>query len=198
MFGWLAKKSENARIYMCVKDLKWNLEGSSGVDRAQLLAIAVVLGDQFFGEDTFPKRVADRPLDFPKDQLLRVYEVLEEVRNHNEMELSSTKKRLAQVGMTFPEGAEEHAKRTARALEVWMATVASGIVTERRDEVRSIWKLLHTSKPHLGEAFENIVDTEKQIMSFTGQDDWLFTSLDRQQWRDMCSYVPSQFQSELL
>lgn len=198
MFDWLAKKGENARIYMCVKDLKWSLEACSGVDRAKVLATAVVLAEEFFGEEVLPKQVADRPLDFPRGQLLRVYEGLEHIRNHNAMEISSTKKRLAQFGMAFPEGAEEQAKRTGRALEVWMATVASGIVTERRDEVRSIWTLLHTSLPHLDAAFDDIVNTEKRVMSLAGQDGGPFASLNREQWREMCGYVPSQFQAELV
>jgi hypothetical protein len=26
MLGWLSKKSENALVYMCVKQVKWDLE----------------------------------------------------------------------------------------------------------------------------------------------------------------------------
>ena len=26
MLGWLAKKGENPRIYMCIKEIKWDLE----------------------------------------------------------------------------------------------------------------------------------------------------------------------------
>ena len=43
MFGWLQKKSENARVHMCVKELKWDLESASPLRRAKILAMAQLL-----------------------------------------------------------------------------------------------------------------------------------------------------------
>ncbi|CAD5265873.1 hypothetical protein BOSE62_30244 [Bosea sp. 62] len=40
MLGWLAKKSENARVYMCVKEVLWDLEKADGLRRATLLMLA--------------------------------------------------------------------------------------------------------------------------------------------------------------
>jgi hypothetical protein len=40
MLGWLAKKSENARAYMCMKEVKWDLERADGLRRATLLLLA--------------------------------------------------------------------------------------------------------------------------------------------------------------
>lgn len=198
MFGWLAKKGEHARIYMCVKELSMALEAASGVGRAKILALASLLRTQLFCEEGLPMEVLERPMDFQTDHLFLVYEGLEEIRNHNIAEISVTKKRLAQFGMSLPAATEKHAKNTSLAVEVWMATLASEIVTERRNQVRNIWKMLHLSRPHLEDALDEIVHTESQTASmFGGPERGPLASVDRAEWLDLCEYYPPQFALEL-
>lgn len=197
MLGWITKKSEDAKIYMCIKDLKWTLQNSSPIERATVFAIAAVLGTEFFSVGMLPREVAHRPLMFSRELLARIYEALESIRNDTSIQLITLKKKLAQFGASFPPGVEAHAKRTCRAVEVWMVTVAAGIAPARADETRLIWKLLRESQSHLEEAFDDIVENEKLTMGLVGQDNGTFTSLDRQEWRETCGYVIPDLESDL-
>ena len=43
MFSWLVKKEKNARIAMCTKEVKWELEALDRHERAEILALAQYL-----------------------------------------------------------------------------------------------------------------------------------------------------------
>lgn len=196
MFGWLAKKGQDARVYMCVKEMKMALGAASDVRRAKILAMASLLRGQLFSGAGLPREAIDHPMGQPSDQLMQIYEMLEEMRNHNTREILLTKKRLAQFGMSLPAAAEEHAKNTGFGVEVWMATVAPGIVAERSDDVLKIWELLRGSRARLDEALEGILHTEAQTMSMLGQERGPLANIDRSEWLELCDYEPSQFAPE--
>jgi hypothetical protein len=197
MFGWLKKKGQDSRVYMCIKEVKWELESGAPTKRAKILAIASVSGKEFFDSGDIPISVVDRPLDYSREDLMRFYEVLEDIRNNNTLQISHTKKMMRKFGMEFPTFAEEHAKLTGRSLEVWMATVGAGIAIDRRDDVREIWNLLTQSKPSLDEAMDEIVETENKTMEMTGQEEGMFSGYDREEWKMACNFLPAQFSKEL-
>lgn len=163
----------------------------------KILAIASILGKEFFGSGEIPLDVVDRPLDYSREDLMGFYEILENIRNNNTLQISHMKKMMGQFGMEFPKFAEEHAKQTGRSLEVWMATVGAGIALDRRDDVREIWKLLTMSKPSLNEAIEEIVATENKTMEMTGQEGGIFSAYDHEEWKEACNFLPAQFSKEL-
>ncbi len=197
MFGWLKKKGQDSRIYMCIKEVKWELESGDAVVRAKILAIASVLGKDLFADVEIPIDVVDRPLDYSREDLMRFYEVLEDIRNSATVQMEHLKKSMARFGVNFPPFAESHVKLSNRALEVWMATVGAGIVTERRGDVREIWRLLVQSRPHLDMAINAIVEVEKKTMEITGQQGGMFSAYDRTEWKKACNFVPSQFSKTL-
>ena len=183
--------------YMCIKEVKWELESSNPVHRAKILAIASILGKEFFRSGEIPIDVVDRPLDYSREDLMGFYEVLENIRNNNTLQIAHTKKMMGKFGMEFPKFAEDHAKQTGRSLEVWMATVGAGIAIDRRDDVREIWKLLTMSKASLDEAIAEIVATENKTMEMTGQEGGMFSACDPEEWKDACNFLPAQFTKEL-
>lgn len=196
MFGWLKKKGQDSRVYMCIKEVRWELESGDSVKRAKILAIASVLGNELFTAGDIPVDVLDRPLDYSRSDLMRFYEVLENIRNNNTLQFTHMKKMMGQFGMEFPAFAEDHMKLARKALEVWMATVGSGIATERRDDVRIIWKLLVQSKPYLDEAMDAIKETEQKTMVMTGQQGGMFSNYEKVAWKEACDFLPSQFSKE--
>ena len=181
MFGWLKKKGEGSRVYMCIKEVKWELESGDPLKQAKILAISSVMGKEFFDSGDIPIDVVDRPLDYSRDDLMKFYESLEDIRNNNTLQIAHTKKMMRQMGVELPKFAEEHAKQTNRSLEVWMATVGAGIALDRRDDVREIWKLLIQSKLSLDEAMDEIVATENKTMEITGQEGGMFSDYDREE-----------------
>jgi len=197
MFGWVKKKGQNSRVYMCIKELKWEIESGDIVKRAKIMAIACALGQELFSGGEIPIDVVDRPLDYSRDDLMKFYEGLENIRNSSAIQIEHLKKMMGSYGMEFPSFAEDHAKLTNRALEVWMATVGAGIATERRDDVRTIWKLLFQSKPFLDEAMDAILETEQKTMAMTGRQDEMFSNYEREYWKKACDFLPSQFSKEL-
>ncbi len=194
MLGWLKKKGQDSRIYMCIKEVKWELETADQIKRARILAIASALRNYCFSAGEIPIDVLDRPLDYSRNDLMLFYEYIETIRN-NVVQIPHTKKMLGKFGMELPAFVEDHAKMTRKALEVWMSTIGSGIATERRDDVRDIWKFLAQSKPFINEAMDQIVDNERTTLKMTGQtdEDGVFVNYDRDEWESACEFVPSQF-----
>ncbi len=197
MFGWLKKKGEDSRIYMCIKEVKWNLETSDSVERAKILAIASMLGNEFFGSGEMSIEIVNNPMNYSRDDLLVFYGVLEDIRNSNTIQINNLKKMMSKYGMDFPKFAEDHAKQTGRSLEIWMATIGAGLALDRRDDVKEIWNLLTSSKPSLDKAIDEIVETEKMTLEMTGNHDGMFSNYDPKEWKSFCDFIPTQFSNEL-
>lgn len=196
MFGWLMKKGQNSRIYMCIKEVKWELESGDSIKRAKILAISSALRKELFESSDIPMDVLNRPLDYSRKDLMGFYEFLEDTRNIATQQLVQTKKMMNNFGTELPVFAEDHAKLTSRALEVWMATIGSGIAVDRRDDVREIWSLLTQSKSYLGRAMDEIVGTEHKTEAMTGQGG-MFSEYNQNEWKEACNFVPAQFSKEL-
>lgn len=194
MFGWLKKKGQDSRVHMCIKEVRLALEMMDSVKRAKVLAIASLLRNEFFSTGEFPKDVVDRPLDYSREDLMRVYSALEDIRNGQTIEMARTKKLS---GMENPAFAGDVWKINIRALEVWMATVGAGIATARRDDVREIWELLVQSKPYLENAMNAIIATEQEIMASLGEEGGPSSKYTREEWRVACDFLPSQFSKDL-
>ena len=198
MRGWVIKKLQNSRVHMTIKEVKWDLESGGAPRQAKLLALASVLGNDFFTECDIPHRVAHRPLDYSRSDLIKFYEDLEDIKLGITRQLEATKKMVPQImGIEFPKFAEDHVKDTRRALEIWMATIGAGITVDRRDDVRDIWKLLEQSKPYLDTAMDEILADENKTSDIIGESVSVFSLLARQDWKNYCDFFPSQFSHDL-
>lgn len=195
--GWLTKKLQNSRVHMTIKEVKWDLESGGELRQAKLLALSSVLGNEFFEECDIPYDVVNRPLDYSRSDLMRFYEALEDIKIGMTQQLDELKKMSSQVGMQFPKFAQDHAEDTRRALEIWMSTVGAGIVVDRRDDVRDIWKLLRQSKLSLDIVMDDILAVEQKTAEMTGQESFTFALISREDWKHYCDFVPSQFSKEL-
>jgi len=196
IFGKLATKAENARVYMCIKEVKWDLETANPVRRATVLALATFLRTEMLEASGIPCDVLDRPLDYPRDELMRFYTMMEDIRNAGQLQLKQTQKNHSRLsGENLPEFAVEHAKLTGRGMEVWMSTIGAGISTEKRDDVRAIWSKLLRSFDYLEKAIEGIRQVEKRTADMTGMppEDGIFWGLNDVSWIENCRFVRSQF-----
>lgn len=195
--GWFTKKLQNSRVHMTIKEVKWDLESGGNLRQSKLLAIASVLGNEFFEECDIPYDVVNRPLDYSRADLIRFYESMEDIKIAMTQQLDGLKKTFGGMGMEFPKFAQTHVEDTRRALEIWMSTIGAGIAIDRRDDVRDIWKLLSSSKPSLDVVMDEIVLVEQKTSEMTGQPDMTFSSISREDWKHFCNFVPSQFSKEL-
>lgn len=194
MLGWLLKKSQNSRVYMCIQEVKWDLEMANQLRRATILAIAQIVREEALESSDFPRDVLDRPLDYPRDYLMNLYEKMESIRNINTLELEQTKKNMRTFGMELPEFAVTHAKNAARGLEVWMCTVGAGITPDRRDDVREIWHYLSGSFDSVGEAISGLRATELKTAELTGVPEaGIFSDIEQDEWVEACHFVPASF-----
>lgn len=197
MAGWLINKMQDSRIYACIKEVMWDLQTSDQVRKAKILAVASVLRHEFTSSGDIPLAIFDKPLDYSREDLMKFYGILEDIRNMNTVQLEQLKKGMQSMGTVLPEFAEKHIRLTGRALEVWMCTLGVGIATGRRDNVREIWRQLSQSKPHLDQAFAEIVQTELTNDKLTGSNTALFSTLDAREWKQWCDFSPSQFKKKL-
>lgn len=199
MFSWLVKKNQNARVHMCIKEVKWTLETFDPVRRATILVMASgISADLFDNEDIgIPLDVVNRPLDYSRNDLMGFYEMLEDVHNNQALQRQQTKKMLVQMGMEFPEFAEENAKDANMALNIWMVTVGSGIVIDRRDDVRDIWRLLIDSRPFIADAITHMLQIQELTAQMTGQEVEIMDEESVDIMKQLSNFCPEQFSKEL-
>jgi hypothetical protein len=198
MFGWVAEKSENARVYMCIKEVKWDLENLTSLRIATILALAQIIREQIIMGAGVPLDVLNSPLDYSRRDLVTFYGVMENIRNAGTMQIDATKKNMRNLGVELPKFAEDHALATKRGIEIWMCTVGAGIVPDRRDEVRLIWSYLSKSFDYLKQAINQILEIEDQTIQMTGGvNSEMFSLIDRDEWIKLCQFVPGSFVKEL-
>ena len=197
MVGWLAKKAQDTRINMCVKEVVWDLESGDGLRRATILALAQLLRSSF-QEERLLTEALDRPLNLGRDDLLSLYERLETLRNQGTAQLEDTQASMRRFGTELPQFAIDHAKSMRRGLEVWMCTIGAGIVAARRDDVRDIWSYLSGAFDHVEEAISHLRDVERRTGEMTGSADAMgFALIETNQWIELCRFIPSEFSGEL-
>tara|TARA_R110002012_G_scaffold260739_2_gene442461 strand:- start:594 stop:1199 length:606 start_codon:yes stop_codon:yes gene_type:complete len=199
MFSWLVKKNQNARVHMCIKEVKWTLETFDPVRRATILVMASGISEDLFDNEDIgiPLDVVNRPLDYSRNDLMGFYEILEDVHNNQALQRQQTKKMLVQMGMEFPEFAEENAKDANTALNIWMVTVGSGIVIDRRDDVRDIWRLLIDSRPFIADAITHILQIQELTAQMTGQEVEIMDEESVDIMKQLSNFCPEQFSKEL-
>ena len=195
MFDWLKKKSENARVYMCVKELKWDLETASPIRRAKVLAMAQLLRIGFVDIPSF-KDAIENPLEYPREQMAYMYGTLENMRNSAAMQIPQMKKNSIQIlGAELPEEMIDHVKLTNRATEVWMTLFGCGLAPDVREDVRQIWTYMLSSKNHLTSAMSDLRDMAKRQKRFTGEN--IFEDVYDDEWIELCEFIPKQFSKSL-
>lgn len=196
MLQWIGKKGEDARVYMCIKEIKGELGVADGVQRATILAMAQLLRPSLF-EDTGTANIVDRPLDYSRSELMKFYGGLEDIRNQGAIEIENTKANMLRFGMELPQFAIDHAKNTSRGLEVWMCTLGAGICPNRREDVREIWSHLTGSLDDIAVAINKIKEVERRTLEMTGAVESMFTP-SYSEWFGLCDYVPSMFKARTL
>jgi len=78
-----------------------------------------------------------------------------------------------------------------------MCTLGSGIVPDKRDDVREIWKFLTSSRSHLEHAIDHLSEVEEKTREMTGAYSFgMFEGKDTTEWIESCNYIPASFKKE--
>jgi hypothetical protein len=215
MRGWLIAKTQNSRVFVCVKDVKFVLENADQTRRAVILALASWFRMTTLADEHNALQWLDRPLDYGRDELIRFYGVLEDVRNLSIVEFkaaqrsvregaAASRRNLGSIGMRFegpteiPEFSVKHAKNVQRSVEIWMCTLGAGIVPGRRDDVCLIWSYLVGSMSSLPVAIQELRSIERRTAEMTGMPNTeMFGDITTEQWVEFCRYAPSSFANVL-
>jgi hypothetical protein len=180
---------------MCIKEVKWTLEMGDPLKRATIFALAQMFRAQMFDEESLPADLLHQPFNYSRDQLMKIYEILETIRNQNTLQIEATKRGMRNVGMELPQFSIDHAKNAGRSLEVWMATIGVGVCPERRDDVRLIWSYLNGSRDQLPDAISSLRKIEEKTAVMTGSSADMF-NLRNEEWLDICNFLPEAFVKE--
>lgn len=175
---------------MCVKELKWDLEQSSEIQKAKIFAMAQLLR-KGFSEDLPMEEIVNSPSSYPRNQIEELYSHFEDMRNGSVMQLASLKKNFAGMGFKLPEDVEPHVKLTNRSLEIWMVSLGLGLVPDIQMDLRRIWQTLNISQSQLLPAMTELREMAARQQEYTGVN--IFDQLDvtDTQWIFLCSYRPS-------
>jgi hypothetical protein len=183
MFGWLTKKSLDARVFMCVKEVKWDLENSDGLRRATILVLAQIIRSNMCANDV-DERLFSNPRAYNQDGLSLAYQTLEDTRNSQTVQRDRIKKMM-------PTYAVAHSKNATRGLEVWMCSLGAAIVPGVGDDVRAIWRMLMDSRPLVNKALDQLKAVETMTMLDTGRSDHRFGALSTQDIEAIAAFAPS-------
>ncbi len=198
MLNWLIKRSENSRVYMCVKEVKWEVDAADPVRRATILAMSALFRKMFVNEIGFPIDLFDAAPSYPRADLLKFYNALEDVRNQSNRQLEITIKALRRHSIDMPSFSVNHVKMTNRAIELFMCTVGAGIVPDRRDDVRLIWNRLYDANPYLHPAIEDLRIVESRTTELTGlPSEGMFGGIVTSEWINGCDYIPAYLSKTL-
>lgn len=194
MFSWLVKKEKNARIAMCTKEVKWELEALDRHERAEILALAQYLRFEILQSAGIEHTVLDNPLEYTRESLTRHFETMERIRDLARKELRITSRDTRRSGDTLPGFSIKHIQNILSALELWMCTVGAGIVPNKKEEVDYIWCVMAGSQDCLEQAISSIREVEAQTASLSGvpRDD-MFGRISNDEWLRLCNFMPSAF-----
>ena len=196
MLSWLARGREDSRVYRCIKDMKAELQWASLVRRATILAMAqsvrVTCGEAGMA-DAF-----DCPLDRSRETLFDIFRRVEATRAQSSVALDATRSSLRRVDVELTEMFVEHAKMTTRGVEVWMCTLGAGIIPHSREDVVLIWSYLASSFSHVEQAIRNLRSIEKRMHEATGAAGAMLPPIADEEWKKLCTYVPSALRPKAL
>ncbi len=168
MFKWLQNKSENARVASCTKELQQALKNKTPIQRAQVAAMAAIIHREMLKEIEPTLNVFDNPFNFTHEQCIKVYCMLEDVRNQNRQQFILLKNDFLEMGSPLLESFKSHVKTCEEALELWMVTVGVNIVPERIGLVRECWGMLQGVHDIIPKAITEIREAEKKEGERTG------------------------------
>jgi hypothetical protein len=171
MLGWLAKNGEDARVSMCVKEVKWDLEKSDSPRRAMLLLYAqifrITTTDKNRNRDAIPLSYFDQQLGHSRAELVELYSGIENIRNGNIRQREQLQKSL--IG-GMPDYAIVNSKAANRGIEIWMCTLGSATTPNTRNDVQAIWSMLSRALPYVPEAMQHIQEIMKLTQTATGSE----------------------------
>jgi hypothetical protein len=197
MFGWLREKNENARVYMCTKEVLWDLDAADPMKRARILAMTSLFRKMILVDGNIPPMILNNPLLFSRKDLMKVYIVLEDARNLMQFQFDTTKKNMQSLGLELPAFSIEHFKNTRRSFEVWMVVLGAGIKPDLRDQARLLWNHLETSRENLPKAVTQLFEISNKTKELTGSDDSIFSDISSEDWLDICEFQPAIFEQKI-
>ena len=81
MKSWLYNIENKMRVSISVKDLKWDLQASNDMQRAEILVLAQYLRCVVLEQEGIDQSVLDKTLDFTRAELIKQFEVIEHIRD---------------------------------------------------------------------------------------------------------------------
>ncbi len=195
MFDWLKKKGENAKVWACVDILKRDLEMYEPLYRAKVLAMANVHRLQSSAMMPEFSDIIRNTYDYPRQQLMRLYDEIEYVRNTSKIQQSQMRANIKKMGGDIQDDIKEIHKVTNASLEVWMTLIACGIKPDVRDKVRDIWVLLWNSRHLLPQAIDQLVLLFNQGTQLMGGQP--ANAMDKDEWLKICDFFPEQFSKSI-
>lgn len=152
MAGWLMRKGQDARVHMCIKETLWIIEAADELARATTLLLAQIHIREIRDKQIIPLSPFSNPSEFNREELISIYELLENSRNDADMTFSRFCKILKSNGILVPETMARYSKLIRVSIGVLMSTIGYGIVDGRISDVYRIWFLLDASSHLLNEA----------------------------------------------
>ena len=169
--------------------------------RAQILAISQLERVRLESLG-FPVGVLEQPFNFSRDKLYEIFDELNTVRinslSYNKQYKKNLKRRMGRyANQIISEIRDENEQLTypIRALELWMCTIAGGILPERREDIIGIWSQFRESLPQVGSAINQLILDSKNI-SFLFEEDnneWNYAKIDPDVWKNWCDFVPKPY-----
>ena len=170
MLGFLKRKSQNARIIMCIKQSQFLLDSYCEKRRAKILLALTISKLEFDMAEADIFNLFLHPSLCSKDIHISSFETLEDIRNKLTLQLEHTAKMAKNIFGEFPSFVKEQVEDSRLGLEILMSTLGGNIVSNQKDNILKIWGYLNVSETLLSEAFNEINQISARSAEFTGQE----------------------------
>jgi hypothetical protein len=116
---------------------------------------------------------------------------LEGFRDQHGHSLDATASTSRRVNAELSEMLAEHARLATRAVEVWMCTLGAGIIPHSREDVVLIWSYLTSPSSYVERAIADLRHVEQLARDATGGAVVMLPPIAHEDWKKLCTYVPS-------
>lgn len=210
MPGWLSNKMLSGRVSLHVGLMKTDLQSLPPAKLAVIYAETQIWRDRFqgtsrqllqsIGDTPVPMGMLDNPSMYGRGELVRGYEILEDMRNQGlSMQKQMEKNFRKQTGIPMQPDELEILTLHRRGLEVLMCVVGVGLRPDKVDDLKAIWRLLMQPRDILIGAFETLRARERMLLnSGLGGSEIVYAHIDDDEWLEACEFVPSIIRNKQL
>ncbi|NOU36533.1 MAG: hypothetical protein HOO88_07165 [Kiritimatiellaceae bacterium] len=149
------------------KRLLNTLQAGPEIRVAKISVLSAVLFQGFLNNQPAMKLLL-APHRFTEDELIQLYTDLTGILNSTRKNRQQLEYNKNALGLPFPDFAIDLVKISESVIELWLATLISGVFPKLEPTARQAWNLINASRIMHDDALNELKETEQKSTELTG------------------------------